>query len=49
MVSNLARVCNLSKDNIAVSAGTCEKLGFVGEGLGITATAIVLLTKKINR
>jgi 2-C-methyl-D-erythritol 4-phosphate cytidylyltransferase/2-C-methyl-D-erythritol 2,4-cyclodiphosphate synthase len=46
MVEKLAKVCKLEKGNVAVSAGTCEKLGFVGEGLGITATAIVLLDKK---
>ena len=34
---NLASALGISADNIAVAAGTCEGLGFVGEGLGITA------------
>jgi 2-C-methyl-D-erythritol 4-phosphate cytidylyltransferase/2-C-methyl-D-erythritol 2,4-cyclodiphosphate synthase len=45
MALNLAAACNLERDKVGVSAGTCEKLGFVGEGLGITATAVTLLTK----
>ena len=37
MKSNLSSVLGISTENIAVAAGTCEGLGFVGEGLGITA------------
>ena len=37
---NLAEVLGISTDNIAVAAGTCEGLGFVGEGLGVTAYCI---------
>ena len=40
---NLARVLGISCDAIAVAAGTCEGLGFVGEGLGITAYCTVTL------
>lgn len=43
MVANLASACGLPRSRVAVSAGTCERLGFVGEGLGIAATAIVLM------
>ncbi len=39
----LAKICNLDEACVAVAAGTSEKLGFVGEGLGITAYAAVLL------
>jgi 2-C-methyl-D-erythritol 4-phosphate cytidylyltransferase/2-C-methyl-D-erythritol 2,4-cyclodiphosphate synthase len=44
MVQNIAKACRLDITKVAVSAGTSEKLGFVGEGLGICATAIALLS-----
>ena len=31
-------------ETVAVAAGTNEKLGYIGEGRGITAYAMVLLT-----
>lgn len=37
---NLSTVLAIPADNIAVAAGTNEGLGFVGEGLGITAYCI---------
>ncbi len=43
MRENLRRV--LRCDNVAVAAGTNEKLGYIGEGRGITAYALVLLTR----
>ena len=43
MVQNIATACGISKNNCAISAGTCEGLGFVGKGLGITAYCSVLL------
>jgi 2-C-methyl-D-erythritol 4-phosphate cytidylyltransferase/2-C-methyl-D-erythritol 2,4-cyclodiphosphate synthase len=46
MKANLAAACNLPQNQVAISAGTCEHLGFVGSGYGITATAIVLCDKK---
>ena len=45
MKANLANVLNLGKNAISVCTGTSEKLGFVGEGKGIKATATVLLKK----
>ncbi|MDE6505345.1 MAG: 2-C-methyl-D-erythritol 2,4-cyclodiphosphate synthase [Clostridia bacterium] len=45
MVEVLSGICNLSKEKVAVSAGTSEKLGFVGEGLGICAYAAVTVKK----
>lgn len=45
MKQNIAACCNLLIENVGVSAGTCEHLGFVGQQLGITATAIALLEK----
>lgn len=43
MKDKLAQVLDLSTDDISVKATTTEKLGFVGEGLGISAYAVVLL------
>lgn len=43
MVHNIAVSCGISDDNCAIAAGTCEGLGFVGKGLGITAYSCVLL------
>ena len=44
MRKNLSAVTGVNIDNIAVSAGTCEGLGFVGEELGICAYSIAMLT-----
>lgn len=46
MIENLSALTGVEKCNIAVAAGTNEGLGFVGEGLGITAYAITLLNKE---
>ena len=43
MAHRLGEICKLPPENIAIAAGTCEHLGFVGEGLGITAYCAVLL------
>ncbi len=43
---NLSKILNVDESDIAVSAGTCEGLGFVGEGLGITAYTVVSLNKE---
>lgn len=40
---NLSKVLKISTDGIAVAAGTCEGLGFVGEGLGITSYCVATL------
>ncbi len=44
MRENLRRT--LDCENVGISAGTNEKLGYVGEGKGITAYATVLLGRK---
>ena len=36
----------LGTENVAVAAGTNEKLGYVGEGRGITCYALVLLERR---
>ena len=43
MVQNIAEACKIAKENCAIAAGTCEGLGFVGKGLGITAYCSVIL------
>lgn len=48
MKNILSEICNVPAKNVAVSAGTSEKLGFVGEGLGVCSYAAVTL-KKTNK
>ena len=46
MKKNLSAVLRLSEEKIAIAAGTCEGLGFVGAGLGITAYSTATLAHK---
>ncbi len=48
MKQNLAEALNIGVDDIGISAGTNEGLGFVGQKLGIYANAITLLMRKEN-
>ena len=43
MRQNLANALDLPLSSIGIAAGTNEKLGYVGEGKGITVYAAVLL------
>ena len=43
MNASLAKMCSLPAECVAIAAGTSERLGFVGEGLGIVAYATVLM------
>lgn len=45
MRTNIAEVLDCKFDQVNVKATTTEKLGFEGEGLGISSQAIVLLEK----
>lgn len=46
MRENIASALNTEVESISVKATTEEKLGFTGEGLGISANAVCLLVKK---
>ncbi|MDE6441563.1 MAG: 2-C-methyl-D-erythritol 4-phosphate cytidylyltransferase [Clostridia bacterium] len=43
MKANLSKLTGVKEERIAIAAGTCEGLGFVGEGLGICAYCAVQL------
>ncbi len=45
MRENLSKLSDISMKNIGIAAGTCEGLGFVGQGQGITAYCSVLIKK----
>lgn len=46
MRENIARACNIEVTQVSVKATTEEKLGFTGEGKGISATSVCLLESK---
>jgi 2-C-methyl-D-erythritol 2,4-cyclodiphosphate synthase len=48
MITNIANALNISEKRINIKATTEEGLGFTGEGLGISAQAICLLTEIEN-
>jgi 2-C-methyl-D-erythritol 2,4-cyclodiphosphate synthase len=43
MRSSIADALDIDVQNISVKATTEEKLGFTGSGMGLSATAVVLL------
>ncbi len=45
MRTNIAESCSISIDDVSVKATTEEKMGFTGEGMGISAHAVVLIEK----
>ncbi len=45
MRANIAESCGINIDDVSVKATTEEKMGFTGEGLGISAHAVVLIEK----
>lgn len=46
MRKNISKVLRTEKNNINVKATRGEGLGFVGEGLGVEASAVVLIEEK---
>lgn len=46
MRKNIAESCSLDIEEVSVKATTEEKMGFTGEGLGISAHAVVLIENK---
>ncbi len=42
----LAGIMGISAEDVSIKATTTEKLGFVGEGRGVAAQAVVLIYKK---
>ena len=44
MKANLSKLTGVPVQDIAIAAGTCEGLGFVGKGLGITVYCVASLT-----
>lgn len=46
MRENIADACNIALDCVSVKATTEEHLGFTGEGLGISAHSVCLITKE---
>ena len=44
MKENLSKLTGVKTERIAIAAGTCEGLGFVGKGLGICAYCVSSLT-----
>ena len=45
----LARLLGISEETLNLKAATTEKMGWVGRGEGVAATAIVLLSRRIRR
>jgi 2-C-methyl-D-erythritol 2,4-cyclodiphosphate synthase len=45
MREKLAKLLGVRPDRLNIKASTTEKLGWVGEGRGIAAMAVVLLRK----
>lgn len=48
MIKNVAEALNISERQVGIKATTEEGLGFTGEGLGISAQAIVMLSENQN-
>ncbi len=44
MRKNLADIFSIDLDQISVKATTTDKMGFIGKGEGIAATAVVLIS-----
>jgi 2-C-methyl-D-erythritol 2,4-cyclodiphosphate synthase len=45
MRESIARLCRVSQERINVKAATTEKLGWIGQGKGMAATAVILVER----
>jgi 2-C-methyl-D-erythritol 2,4-cyclodiphosphate synthase len=45
MKKNISNTCKIQISDINIKAKTCEKLGFIGEKLGISSHAVALIFK----
>jgi 2-C-methyl-D-erythritol 2,4-cyclodiphosphate synthase len=45
MRKNVAGLCRVAEERISIKATTTEKLGWAGQGKGMAATALVLVTR----
>ncbi len=45
IISNISNISNIEKDRISVKATTTEKLGYIGESLGIMVNSTTLISK----
>jgi len=45
MRKNVAGLCRVAEERISIKATTTEKLGWAGQGKGMAATAVVLVTR----
>ena len=45
MRKSVAGLCNVGVERISIKAATTERLGWLGEGKGMAATAVVLLSR----
>ena len=48
MEENLAKAVGVEKEDVNVKATTTEKLGFEGEGLGMSAYAVCTIKKRVQ-
>lgn len=48
MITRLSAITGADRDRISITAGTCEGLGFVGEGRGVCVYCIATLCAKEN-
>ena len=48
MAQNIARELGIPASSVSLKAGTCEGMGFVGEGKGMAAQAVALIERTDN-
>ena len=46
MIKNISKLLNIKKEIISIKATTNEKIGFIGDGEGIAAEAVVQISNE---